>query len=574
MENYLLALELNEKTGDKKSKANILGNIGLYYQMESNYPKALEYLLKVLKLFEELEDDNGMLTQYTNIGSLYQQIADYKKALFYDSIGLTLAKKLQSIESEASILGNIGNVYSDLKQFNQAFIYKTKAVSLYKKLGQKEGEARNLSNISTDFDVIGDYKKAIQYQQQALTIFEDIDLAQGIGISQMNIGEYYYKMVIDPRNPITEKNNPPKSTYLNKAIELVKKGISVVDGINDLSMLSFGHQVLAQCYKENGQYKEAFESYIQYTNIKDSIFNTERTEILNNLTHQREIELKESKIKLLAQDVQLKQIQTQKANLTRNALIIGIILVLIASSYIVLYYKRKQQAAKLLADEKINTLLKDQELQSVSNMLDAQEQERKRIAADLHDRLGSMLSTVKLYFNSVEVQIDQLREQNRTQYQKATSLLDEACDEVRKISHNLVSGELVKFGLVSALNQLRDTINGTGKLTMEVHAFGMDKRLDTNAEIALYRVVQELLNNILKHAQASHVVIQLNKIENNLNIVVEDNGVGFDVDAAKIKGGLGLRSVETRVQKLGGTINFDSGKGSGTTTIIDLPFVE
>ena len=106
---------------------------------------------------------------------------------------------------------------------------------------------------------------------------------------------------------------------------------------------------------------------------------------------------------------------------------------------------------------------------------------------------------------------------------------------------------------------------------MHVLAFGMESRLETATEISLYRVIQELMNNILKHAKATEVTIQLNKVDTNLNIVVEDNGIGFDVAEALKKGGMGLRSIETRVKQLNGTISIDSGKGRGTTSIIDIP---
>ncbi len=164
-----------------------------------------------------------------------------------------------------------------------------------------------------------------------------------------------------------------------------------------------------------------------------------------------------------------------------------------------------------------------------------------------------------------------MKQLNREQYHKATTILDEACDEVRKISHDLASGELVKFGLVAALNQLAKTIEDSGQINIKTLAFGMDNRLESATEIALYRIVQELLSNILKHSRATQVTIQLNKAGNNLNIVVEDNGTGFDPSAVLANSGLGLKNVETRVHKLNGNIHIDSGKGRGTTTIIDIP---
>ena len=203
-------------------------------------------------------------------------------------------------------------------------------------------------------------------------------------------------------------------------------------------------------------------------------------------------------------------------------------------------------------------------------MLEVQESERKRIASDLHDRLGSMLSTVKLYFGSVEEQIEKMKEQNKEHYNKANLLLDEACEEVRKISHDLISGELLKFGLLPALTQLCKTIEGANKLKINLLFFGMDNRLDNSVEIPVYRIIQELINNILKHSKATDVTIQLNKTENNLNVVVEDNGIGFDI--ASVKNGMGLKNIETRVNKFNGKLYVDSGKDKGTTTIIDITF--
>ena len=183
-----------------------------------------------------------------------------------------------------------------------------------------------------------------------------------------------------------------------------------------------------------------------------------------------------------------------------------------------------------------------------------------------------MLSMVKLHFKSVEENIQSIKENNLAMYSKANNLLDEACEEVRKIANDLTSGVLNKFGLIPALNSLKESIEGTGQLKIEVLVFGFDEnRLEYNIEINLYRIIQELISNILKHAKASEVSIQLLKKEKRLNIVVEDNGIGFDVNQTKNKKGMGLKNIESRVDSLNGEFNIDSGKGSGTTITIDIP---
>lgn len=217
------------------------------------------------------------------------------------------------------------------------------------------------------------------------------------------------------------------------------------------------------------------------------------------------------------------------------------------------------------------SLRKEKELIMANNMLDIQDSERRRIAADLHDRLGSMLSTVKLYFNAVEGHPDNLKEQNRMQYQKATSLLDEACGEVRKIAYDLASSDLVKWGLPAALQNMKQTIENTGKMKMNLLCFGLEKRWGSKVETALYKIIQELMNNVLRHSGATEVTLQLNKLQDNLNIVLEDNGRGFNIEDAMQKDGMGLKNLQARVKGLDGNISFDSGKGRGTTVVIDVP---
>ncbi len=204
-------------------------------------------------------------------------------------------------------------------------------------------------------------------------------------------------------------------------------------------------------------------------------------------------------------------------------------------------------------------------------MLDGQEDERQRIAGDLHDRLGSMLATVKMHFNVLDDNIVNMGEKNVNQYRRANALLDEACEEVRKISHNLSTGMIMSFGLVPALQELGESVGSTGKMNCKILVYGLHERLETFVEISIYRMVQELFSNILKHAQAKNVTVQLNRLENALTITVEDDGVGFNVED-KMKGsGMGLKSVLLRIEKLKGNFTVDSNPGKGTIAILELP---
>lgn len=232
-----------------------------------------------------------------------------------------------------------------------------------------------------------------------------------------------------------------------------------------------------------------------------------------------------------------------------------------------LFFKQEiMNYASLVEKQRIEIAEKMQ----ITAMLEGQEAERKRIATDLHDRLGSMLATVKLYFNSVEENIALHKNENREQYEKANLLLDEACDEVRKISHDLASNILVKEGLLAALEELKETVSKSNRIKMNLLAFGLNSRLNAQKEIILFRIVQELTGNALKHSGAKNLTVQLNRVDTNLNLIVEDDGKGFDPEIALKKNGMGLKNLHERVHKLNGKVNIDSQEGKGSTIIIDL----
>ena len=202
-------------------------------------------------------------------------------------------------------------------------------------------------------------------------------------------------------------------------------------------------------------------------------------------------------------------------------------------------------------------------------MVEGQEDERKRIAEDLHDRVGSILSTVKLYFNSLNTKIDTFQGENNQQFEKANTLLDEAVDEIRRISHNLISSILMKFGLGPALKDLCETVEGAQQIKVDLQMHGIDQRLNNQLEISLYRIIQELISNILKHATATEITISITHQNGNLNILVEDNGKGFDTSV--IPNGIGLKNIKSRILKLNGQINIDSVTDRGT--IVNLNFI-
>lgn len=200
-------------------------------------------------------------------------------------------------------------------------------------------------------------------------------------------------------------------------------------------------------------------------------------------------------------------------------------------------------------------------------MLEGQEKERFRIARDLHDGLGSLLSSVKAHFSNIENEIKQL--EKISVFEKAQKMMDNAVEEVRRISQNLMPPILTTQGLPNALRNLVADFGITNNLEISIDIQKMEERLEINKEIVLYRVSQELLNNIRKHSKAKNVEINLYGLDKNVQLIVEDDGIGFD--SSKSSKGIGLISLRSRVELLGGHLELDTAINEGTTVSISIP---
>lgn len=253
----------------------------------------------------------------------------------------------------------------------------------------------------------------------------------------------------------------------------------------------------------------------------------------------------------------------------------GALVTLVALLFLVwrtIQQKRKITDQELkIKNQEVNRLLQDQELASTQAMLQGQDKERRRIAEELHDRLGSMLATVKLHFGHVEDVLEKGESRGRDQFGKAEVLLNEACEEVRRISHDLHSGVLMKFGLKAALEQLQETVIDSAGIKVQFITTGLTGRLPFEAEMNLYRVVQELVANTIKYSGATKITLQISFQGDELNMIYEDNGKGFDL--AKVKRGIGLENIENRVKRLDGQLHIDTTPGYGMTAIIEIPLV-
>jgi len=214
-------------------------------------------------------------------------------------------------------------------------------------------------------------------------------------------------------------------------------------------------------------------------------------------------------------------------------------------------------------------LEKDKQLTVVDAMLKGQEEERSRLAKDLHDGLGGLLSGVKYSLNNMKDNLI-VTPDNMAVFERSLDMIDTSIKELRRVAHNMMPEILVKFGLDEALKEYTNSIDATKLLTVKYQSFGMKERIENSSEIIIYRIVQELLNNVLKHASASEVLVQLIREEDRLNVLVEDNGKGFDTMLLENNKGAGWTNVRSRADYLKGQLDIHSEIDKGTSVSIEF----
>ena len=567
--------------------------LGIIYTEKKEYARALEFTLSAQEKFEELNKENIVAITSNNIGDLYRRLGMYELAMKYFLKSLEIKKTTKNNIAIALTYQNIGVFQMEIKNLQKALQYLNRSKQIFIDENDYYELAKTYKNIGTVYykqskldSALISYKASIDLKQRFGLVNKDSGLFNNLGIIYFKKLEYKkalynYQKSIDLENSAKVYNNIGhvytqlkqynKAIYsYNQALKCSEKSKERLEYLNSLNNLS-------NVYSKKKNYSLAYKYGNKFIELKDSLENQYK----NAIHYKMEYEEEQRRIELLEKDNRIYKIAIEKKNLEnqkKNILIISlciILLILILLLFTLVSRNRQKQRVKVAEEnreiekQKVEDLLRTQELKSIDAMMRGQEEERRRIARDLHDRLGSMLAMVKNHFKSVESSINDLQLSNVKLYMKANKLLDEACDEVRKISHDIDSGTLTKFGLTTAISDLCDILVINEEMEVEFVPYGLEDRLPLNVEITIYRIIQELIGNILKHANATQITIQILKGKDILNVNIEDNGVGFIKE--KVQFGMGLKNIESRVNSLEGELEIDSIVKKGTTVMIDLP---
>lgn len=609
--NYAISTKYNlgERTG------NAISNLGRYYIKVDNYDSALYYFNKCLLFFQNVDTSllrtspsRYIAQTYSNIGSIYLNKGEYDSAAVYYYKALNMYKNQESI-TVSVILNNLGNIYFFHQEYQKALDNYNKALDIINKHPGKfkSRRASLLTNAGGCYKELDQLDTAMLFYQQAMEIRRNIGpltsvagLHDNIGHIKKAKGDYAgalkeYKIALK----IRQKGGSKRwlaSSYGNigllyvkmgknkEALPYLKQAIEIADSNSFVEVSLAAREGLSIAYKNMGNYKKSLEEFVRFSEMNDSIHSVELEEKLNYYKQLFETEKKDHLIQKLEEEQKLadlrnekQKILVEKQRMVSNSLAVFVVLLLLVLFISIRYFKMKRKADQEmhLRKEQINKqktldLMKELEVTTIKSYMEGQEKERARIAGDLHDRLGSLLSTVKLHFNSLEPLFANNPEAAKN-YNYAIELLDKSVEEVRSVSRNLTKGVLTQFGLYAAVESMRDAINSSRKIKMTVINSGMESRLKSETEITLFRVIQELVTNVIRHAQTDEIFVQFVGSNDRLNIIVEDHGVGFDKDNIKSEG-IGLNNLKERINNIGGEFTIDSIPGEGTTIIIDIPY--
>ncbi|MFZ1750152.1 MAG: ATP-binding protein [Saprospiraceae bacterium] len=554
-------LEIARANNDQKTLAEVYVKLADYEgDVFAEYEKSFEYYRRALEYFKITRDTFGV---YETNHAIARRYTD---AGFYDE-SVTLLLNLIQIYSDLNRPEKLAHLYFDLNKTYkakgegvQSIAYLTKAEELNSIVKDTTLMTNILFDKTTSFELALELDSALVTAFKIFTIsseFEDLDI---VSKSLYHIG-YINKLRRDYELAVK---------YLSKANELLPS--------KPYSLLrKMIYKELAETYALIDNPQLAYEFLNSYTLLNDSISFKNRLESFTNLALKYGSKDKQTSIELLKIEKQYAEEKNTEQRRTLYILGIGLIIVIISIYFIVKFYDQRITTTKIITEQKeeinnqrIRELESNYKMSSMRFVIEGQEIERERIAKDLHDSLGGLLSTIKLQFDHVRSKRSDLTELK--EYNKAQHLLDTAVDEVRNISRNLQPGSLHNLGLTSAIKDLINRIEGEASPYVDFQYYMMPEKLDKMISLTVYRIIQELLSNTLKHAKADEILIQINTEADELVIQYEDDGIGFDQNNLKRKG-MGLDNIKSRVNYLHGQITIDSENGQGISVLIRIKYL-
>ena len=536
--------------------ANTYNNTAILYNGIGDQSSSLDYYLRAAAIYEEINDSSSMTFIYGNIASIYNDLKEYKSGYLYALKGISLCRSRHSTHGLGSGMVNLSSALISLKRYDTAVVVLLENKELARKEKNKYQQVNVLANMDYAYAGLGKYNLIKANADEMMSLSVSIDNKQGICYALVGLAEYW----------VHQKKSTLAVHYADSAITIAREARLI-------SVLRDAYQEASNVEVVTGNVSR----YHYYDDLRDSVDDVLYSDkILKNtqeLDAKYSLNKKQAEIDALNKEKQIQALTLKQRNTMNWALSCLVIVIALISLLYTRNYRQKKkllQANTLLQQQRIAELEKERQLLAARGVLQGQAEERTRLAKDLHDGLGSILSSAKYSFSSMN-ETGIMAPASTAAFGRGMGMLDHSIVELRRVAHNMMHEALVRFGLDTALKDFCNSVEKSGAIQLTYQSFEIrESTIPPLTAGATYRIIQELVNNILKHANATMALVQLVRKEDTLSITVEDNGRGFNAGILETSDGTGYHNLRNRVEYLNGTIDIQTAPDRGTSVNIEI----
>jgi signal transduction histidine kinase len=542
------ALKIRVDLKDTLSIAAVQNKLAIIAQKRGDLRGALNYNLQTLKIYEASGDIQKQAIMLNNIGIIHNNLSESEQARKYLRRSYNMKIEVKDSSEAAGTLVNLGNTYETETRFDSALFYFSLSRDILIACnGSPEYLAGAYNSLGRMAQQLGNKTEALKNYELALQFRQAVNDKQALSKTYLNLAELYLD-----------------NLELKKAKDLLDSAKVLIlqtnTGLERLALFKDLARYYALTNQADSSYHYAFKAYT----TRDSLLGEESRKTVAELETQYETEKKERAIAELNQKRAEDALKiTRQRGWTYG--LFGAILLLGIAGWLFYDRKRQQAAAELAETEaRLNKKLLE------TNIL-AQEEERRRIAKEIHDGLVQSIAVLKLNIQHI-LNNESFEMSQRLLFGEHFNQLDLTAEEARNISHQMMPRTLIENGLTSALEDMLSKSLTANQISFSLEHFGIgNDRFKPAVEVGLYRIAQEMVNNIIKHSKASNVFVQLYKTKGHLILHVEDDGCGFDFDSMNTQNGIGMHNIFSRAKAVDGEVKYQKALPRGTMAIVRIP---
>ena len=589
------AVSLAQQLKYGRGEAQACNDLAIIHMDRSEYGAADSLLRSALVIRTALHDAAGIGAIHNKLGNVFQSQFRLEEALEENFKALHIFERIGPPAKQALIFNNIAILQFNLRRYADALATHTAAAAVRERIGDGQGLAESKGNMANVQVVLGDTASALRLFQEARTYFRDHGSARELAVQLHNEAGVHmarnevakampmYREALTIREQAGEKKAIASSltalgtAYLRlgnitEARRLFYRALQLSREVGARSELMQALHDMAMVHAKLNDGDSTYWYYERYSVLRDSVFNADLNGRLADMetrygTERKEREIQRQRADIAAKGLALAELG-QKAERRRfwSAFAIGGLGVVLLASLLVLEMQRRR------AREARNKVLLAEREKGLKALVEGTEAERVRIARELHDGIGQQITGLKFRIEDIASRLSATDPSEAARMKEVLAIAEDAGRDVRDIAHSMMPRALGALGLAPAIDDMLQKAFGVGavKCTLEHH--GMDERLAPAVEVGVYRIAQELVGNILKHAKAREVSVQLLRNKGHVIMIVDDDGVGFDPHAVIGSGaGIGLGGMRDRAMVLNGTLQMESTRARGTTTTLSIP---